>query len=98
MKSTINQKTKLELINPWSTILDSFIIIIIRIAIVVALVLLYGLLFSMRMRKNEENNNQTAQPELFSHVKNWFLCLVLRNKQKQFCSFFDELATKSMKG
>lgn len=45
-------KTELELINPWSTILHSFVVVI----MMVALVWLYGPVFRMRMRKTTKRN------------------------------------------
>lgn len=59
-------KTELELINPWSIILRSFVVVV--VVMVVALLGLYGPVFSMRMRKTTECNTAS-----FSHVKNWFL-------------------------
>lgn len=61
-------KTELELINPWSTILRSFVVVV--VIMMVALVWLYGPVFSMRMRKTAERN--TAK--IIQSSQNWCLC------------------------
>lgn len=62
-------KTELELINPWSTILHSCVVVVV-VVMMVALVWLYGPVFSMRIRKTTERN--TAK--IIQSCQNWFLC------------------------